>query len=49
MFEDTKGVIGEDRTDNIQWPKNKGLKDKQWSTKHYKKTKYIFKSLWDNS
>jgi len=38
-FEDTKDVIRsrveEGRT--IQWPKEKGLKDKQWLTKHYTK------------
>jgi len=37
-FEDTKGAI-RIRKSTTQWPKEKGQKDKQRSTKHTHKTK----------
>jgi hypothetical protein len=39
-FDDTKGVIWIRKSKkNRQWPKEKGQKDKQWSTKHTHSTK----------
>jgi hypothetical protein len=33
-IKDAKGVIRRRKEHAIQWPKEKGQKDEQWSTKH---------------